>query len=401
MGLKEWVGGRTEAAAMVSMIAVQILVTGMQLLSRVILNQQGTFIFALMTYRHLVAFVFLAPLAFFIERDMVKKLTWSALFWIFTNALIGITMAMSLYYYGLRDTTATYGSTFLNLIPIITYIFSTITGVEKLGLRSRAGRVKLAGVIVCVGGALISTVSSVYKGKDFSFYLRRPSHHSIMSYQLHIKEGSNGNWTRGTMFLMGSSFCYATWFILQVKLLKVYPFKYSATMIMCIIASLQSMVIGLSMDRSKVAWRLQWDLQLLTIVYSGVLATATTFWLISWAVVKRGPTYPSMFNPLSLIFVAIAEALVLGEQISLGSILGTLMIILGLYAFLWGNKSNESPQSLQKKPAKASVAEIKGVPDVDQLSSSPHYNNTINVEETQNKEQQRVGSREALYPKTI
>ncbi len=35
-------------------------------------------------------------------------------------------MAMGLFYYGLRDTNATYATNFLNLIPIFTFVFSTI-----------------------------------------------------------------------------------------------------------------------------------------------------------------------------------------------------------------------------------------------------------------------------------
>lgn len=50
----------------------------------------------------------------------------------------------------------------------------------------------------------------------------------------------------------------------------------------------------------------------------GALATAATFCLIAWTVAERGPTYPSMFNPLALIFVAITEALFLGEPITVG-----------------------------------------------------------------------------------
>lgn len=39
-----------------------------------------------------------------------------------------VTMALGLYYYGLRYTTATYASTFLNLVPIVTFVFSTVLG---------------------------------------------------------------------------------------------------------------------------------------------------------------------------------------------------------------------------------------------------------------------------------
>jgi hypothetical protein len=50
-----------------SMLMVQIFVTGQQLLSRVILSE-GTFIFALMAYRHFVAAICVAPFAFYFER---------------------------------------------------------------------------------------------------------------------------------------------------------------------------------------------------------------------------------------------------------------------------------------------------------------------------------------------
>jgi len=49
------------------MLLVQVLLTGMQLLSRVILVQ-GTFIAALIVYRHLVAAICVAPFALYFER---------------------------------------------------------------------------------------------------------------------------------------------------------------------------------------------------------------------------------------------------------------------------------------------------------------------------------------------
>lgn len=49
------------------------------------------------------------------------------------------------------------------------------------------------------------------------------------------------------------------------------------------------------------------------------MATAATFCLLSWAITIKGPTYPSMFNPLTLVFVAILEAIVLGEPLRVGT----------------------------------------------------------------------------------
>ncbi|XP_040963493.1 WAT1-related protein At5g64700 isoform X2 [Gossypium hirsutum] len=294
--MKKWLSWSQMVA---SMLLVQLFATGQQLLSKVILNQ-GTFIFSFMAYRHLVAALCVAPFAFFLERVDSKKMAWSTWVWLFINAL---------------------------------------TGMEMLGLGSKAGKIKTVGAIICVGGAL---TTSLYKGK--AFYLTHDHHPHYHSPAVAAAMAvSSPHWTRGTFMLVGSCLCYATWYILQVKLLEVFPSRYRATLITCIMASVQSTAIGLCLDRSKAAWRIEWNLQLVTIVYSGALSTAATFCLLTWSIAKQGPTYAPMFNPLSLIFVAISEALLLGEQMRLGIVLGTVMIIVGLYSFLWGRRKETKP----------------------------------------------------------
>ncbi|XP_004307909.1 PREDICTED: WAT1-related protein At5g64700-like [Fragaria vesca subsp. vesca] len=322
-----------------AMVVVQMFVAGMNLLSKVILSE-GSFIFALMAYRHVVAAICVAPFALCFERIKEHKLGWSVWFWLFVNALTGITAAMALFYYGLRDTTATYAANFLNLIPIATFVLSTITGTEKLNLKIRAGKIKCLGVIVCVGGAI---TTSFYKGKAFYLIHHSNNHHHI------TVDTTYAHWTRGTVLLVCSCLSYSTWFIGQVKLLKLFPLKYWATMLICIMAALQSTVIGLCLDTSTASWRIGWDLQLVTILYSGALATAATFCLLSWAISVQGPLYPPMFNPLSLIFVAISGALILGEEIRMGTLLGMFMIIVGLYSFLMGKRKETKRVSLPEQ----------------------------------------------------
>ncbi|PON83706.1 Plant-drug/metabolite exporter [Trema orientale] len=341
-----------------AMLLVQLFATGMQVLSRVILVE-GTFVFALMTYRHVVAALCVAPLAFYFERGQVKKFGGLVWFWLFVNALTGITFAMGMFYYGLRDTTATYATNFLNLIPIVTFVFSIISGLEKLELHTKAGKVKTIGALLCVAGAL---TTSLYKGKGLHI-----GHHHVNS---HITaKTSDAHWARGTFMLVGSCLSYSAWFIVQVKLLKVFPFKYWGTMLTCIIAALQSAVMGLCLDRRTIAWRVGWNLQLVTIIYSGTLATAATFCLLTWAISIQGPTYPSMFNPLTLIFVALSEALILGEAIRTGTLLGMVLIILGLYSFLWGKTKEIKSLAQQRVEAEEPGNTIDGEPTGLQLTA--------------------------------
>lgn len=63
-GLKEWF---KSSQVLLSMILVQVFVTGLQLLSRVVLVQ-GSFIFSLIAYRFIVATICVAPFALYFER---------------------------------------------------------------------------------------------------------------------------------------------------------------------------------------------------------------------------------------------------------------------------------------------------------------------------------------------
>ncbi|CAH9087806.1 unnamed protein product [Cuscuta europaea] len=309
----------------IGMITVQVIAAILQLLSRVILGQ-GIFVFALMTYRHVIATLCILPFAYFRERECLKKVNLHVYMWVFLVSFSGVIIAMGFFYYGLRDTTATYATNFVNLIPIVTFACSIASGVEKLRLNAKEGKIMLIGTMVCLMGAL---TSALFKGK--TFYLLNPN-----SKNLFTATDMKPDWARGTIFLVLSCLGYGSWFMAQAKLSKIYPYMYSATLLVCITAAFQSLVIGLCIDSRKTLWALGWNLQLVTIFYSGALATGATFCLLSWAIRKRGPTYPSMFNPLCLTLVAVVELIFFGAGISIGSLIGMSLITLGLYLFLWG-----------------------------------------------------------------
>ncbi|QCE00839.1 WAT1-related protein [Vigna unguiculata] len=284
-------------------------------------------------------------------------------------------MAQGLFYYGLRDTSATYSITFLNLVPIITFFTSILLRMEKVKWETWVGKAKCVGSIVCVGGAL---VTSVYKGKEFFVGHHIHRTHQSAPHKTHMLYGS--------IFLICSCFSCTAWFIAQVKLFKVFPLKYWGTMVSCILAAIQAAAVGVWLDSSKAAWRLEWNLQLITIVYSGALATAATFCIISWAITIQGPTYPPMFNPLSLIFVAFSEALILGQPLGLGTLGGMVLIITGLYFFLWG-KNNDTHKNVAA--AEGSTMMIDGLTATQSTSAvlpsaSPTDSVLLEIENTEN-----------------
>ncbi|XP_073103248.1 WAT1-related protein At5g64700 isoform X2 [Elaeis guineensis] len=291
-----------------SMVLVQIFTTGMLILSKLVLNQ-GMFIFALLFYRNAIGAIFVAPFAFFFERGMRRELNGAAFLWIFINSIFINLMAMSLYYYGLRDTNASYAVNFLNSIPVVTFICAVILRVERLGLGSRAGRMKILGTLLCVGGTMVATL---YKGKALHLF------HHILIHTSTTEGARNHNMLRGTLFLIASCLGYAFWFLTQVKLFRVFPSKYWATMLTCVAGCFQSAVAGVIIERGKAGWCLKWNLKLATIVFSGVLNTGATFCMITWAVSRRGPTYPPMFNSLSVIFTLAFSCLFMGQDLTIG-----------------------------------------------------------------------------------
>ncbi|GJM89761.1 hypothetical protein PR202_ga05980 [Eleusine coracana subsp. coracana] len=296
-----------------SMVAVQAFMVGMILLSKVALNA-GMHPMVILLYRNLIAAATVAPAAIFFERKMLKKVDWIVLGWIL-QTLHSVVPAMGLYYYGLRTTSAAYSAIFINLIPIVTFVIAVLLRTEKLALGNWHGRTKLLGALLCVGGTMVVTLlkghplhlwpTGILKASDDSRAPANPAgaHHGMVA---------------GTVFLCGSCVGYSLWLIVQ------------------------SFLVGICISRT--GWKLGWNLQLLTVVYLGIFNTGVTFVLISWAISRRGPIYPPMFNSLSLVVATILDSVLLGTSIYVERqaystfipALGTLLVVLGLYAYLWG-----------------------------------------------------------------
>jgi drug/metabolite transporter (DMT)-like permease len=107
----------------------------------------------------------------------------------------------------------------------------------------------------------------------------------------------------GTLFLVGSCVSYVLWFVVQARVVQA-----------AIAAAVAIALSGAGQGLASEAWKLRWDMQLATVVYSGVFNTGVTFVLVPWAVARRGPVYPSMFNSLSLVATTVVDAVVLSTS---------------------------------------------------------------------------------------
>ncbi|XBH96641.1 hypothetical protein VPH35_086988 [Triticum aestivum] len=342
-------GGSTnvkESWPAIFMLLIQIFTTGLMLLTKVVVDS-GSLAWTLLTYRFFLGAILAIKQHCYMRdkeaaapdhlRGRFKELTLKVFIWIFTSALVGFTIP-GFTYIGLGDTSLGCAVNFYNIIPIVAFILAVLFWKEPLDMRSLVGNIKVVRTLVGVGGTL---VISLYKGKVLHLW---PT--NIIGY--HPKQAGAAfghHHVRGTILLITSSLSLAVWYTVQAQMLKMFPYKYRSTVATCFVGSIQTAVVGVAMNREKATWVLKWNMSLLTIVYSAILNITTKFVMILWVVTQHGPTYPAMFCAVTVFFTTILDSLLLGHDLSVGSVLGMFMILVGLYLFLWGKRKESVPPS--------------------------------------------------------
>lgn len=134
---------------------------------------------------------------------------------------------------------------------------------ETVDLKRKTGMLKILGATLCVAGAMVLTL---YKGRA----LTRPSqnfpssqHQEESTY--HIK---TWKWFWGSIALFGACFSWSSWFLVQSKILKIYPALYTSTTVMFFQSFLQTLVLSLVTQRRASVWAFRSKLEIATVLYS-------------------------------------------------------------------------------------------------------------------------------------
>ncbi|KAH0456540.1 hypothetical protein IEQ34_014447 [Dendrobium chrysotoxum] len=320
------------------MLASSIVSAVMIALNKKVL-EDGLDVLVLITYRLLVAGLFIAPIAFFFERKSRPKLSFGILVCLFVSAILGNSLTQYLFYLGLKFTSATYAAAFFNMTPVITFLLSIVFRQETSNFRSWAGLAKAVGTAVNLGGGMMLTL---YKGMA----LIKSSTADGLGQQARLASAMHGSkkWTLGSLALLLGCFSWALWFPLQSRIVRRYRALYTTTAIVFFFSFLQTALISLSIQKGVSLWILRSKFQILTVVYGGIVGSGFSFLASSWCVEKRGPVFAIAFFPVTQVAVAIIDVSLLHEQLHLGSLLGSIVIISGLYILLWG-KSKEALDS--------------------------------------------------------
>ncbi|KAL5225771.1 hypothetical protein ABZP36_012410 [Zizania latifolia] len=296
--------------------------------------EEGLDRLVLITLRQLVATIFLAPIAYFKERGARPKLTLEILVYLFFSAALGAALSQYTFFYGLQYTTATFAITFTNLSPVITFLIAVLLRVESLNMKNRAGTAKIVGTLTSFAGVMLLTL---YKGVALT-------HQAASSEQRRSEMAESGkkSWTLGTVALLANCLCFSFWLLLQSKLTKKYPALYSSTAYMFLISSIQGGGLTAAIQRRASVWVLTRTVQIVAVLYTGIMGSGVGYVLMTWCVEKRGPVFTSAFIPIIQIMVAMIDFFFLHENLYLGSVIGSILMILGLYILLWGKNRDAS-----------------------------------------------------------
>ncbi|GAB4843162.1 hypothetical protein Ancab_013137 [Ancistrocladus abbreviatus] len=293
------------------------------------------------TYRHIVGGLAMFPFAYFLERKERPKLTIALFGEIFILSLLGVGLTLNMYFASLRYTSPTFVSSMTNTLASLTFVLAIALRLEKLDVRNPRGVAKVLGTLISLAGVMAMTL---YKGS-----VLRNLWHPLIRIQ-GSTEAIHESWVKGSILAVASCITWSIFYIMQAYTLKRYPAQLSLTAWMNFIGATQSAAFTILVEHKAAAWTVGFNIDLCSIIYSGVVCSGLIVFSQLSVTKERGPVFVTMFNPLSTLLVAVLAYFVLGEKLYVGSVAGGAVVIFGLYLLLWGK---EGDQEAQIKPEEA------------------------------------------------
>ncbi|EXB44371.1 Auxin-induced protein 5NG4 [Morus notabilis] len=314
-----------------AMVSLQFGYAGMYIISMVSFKH-GMSHFVLSVYRHVVAFLIMAPFAIVLERKIRPKMTLPIFLRIMVLGFLEPVLDQNLYNLGMKYTSATFGAAIVNVLPAITFIMALIFRLETVNVKKISSLAKVIGTVITVSGAMVMTL---YKGPILDIF-----HNHGHSNETSTAEASQHHWVTGTLMLIGSCAGWSSFFIVQSFTLKKYPAELSLTAWICLMGVLEGGIVTFVFEHDMHVWVLGWDSRLLAAVYSGVICSGIAYYVQGMVIRERGPVFVTSFSPLCMIITFALGAIVLAEQVHLGSIVGAIFIVFGLYTVVWGKSKD-------------------------------------------------------------
>ncbi|KAK4786803.1 hypothetical protein SAY86_010636 [Trapa natans] len=139
-------------------------------------------------------------------------------------------------------------------------------------------------------------------------------------------------------------------FVMAAVTLKRYPAHMSLTSLVVFMGTLQSIAVTFVVEHKASVWSIGWDMNLLAAAYAGIVSSSIAYYVQGLVMKKRGPVFVTAFSPLMMIIVAIMGSFILAEKIYFGGIIGSVLIVAGLYSVLWGKYKEFQKKEVEEIP---------------------------------------------------
>ncbi|KAL6606855.1 hypothetical protein ACP70R_042508 [Stipagrostis hirtigluma subsp. patula] len=321
-----------------AMVLLQVGFAGMYIVAVASLRR-GMSHYVLVVYRNLVATILMSPFALLFDRGVRPKMTFTIFVKVMGLALLEPVLDQNLYYMGAKLTSAGFASALVNILPAVTFVMAVLLRMEKVRLRSVHSQAKIVGTACTVAGAVLMIL---YHGPvvPFPWSSSGRGHHHAAAAAAAVSQ-SGASWLNGTIMVVASCVCWAGFFILQSNTLQSYPAELSLTALICVMGTAMSGAVALVAERRNMAaWAIGFDTRLFTVVYSGIVCSGVAYYVQGLVTRARGPVFVTAFQPLCMIITAVMGSTILKEQITLGSIIGAAIIVVGLYSLIWGKSKD-------------------------------------------------------------
>lgn len=283
-------------------------------------------------------FIVLSPLAFVIERvKWPDRFRLKLFFQLVIISFGGVTVFQSLLLKGIRLTSPAMATAMPNLAPGLIFVIAWAFRLENVTLSCIYSRVKIAGTLMCVIGAVTMSISQSAANPpsevDTDFSSPFPFSASVFDKEKIV----------GCIYLLTAVFVLSSMVVLQATTLSDFP----APLSFCAITSLLGVVLTVAGELIKVHKFVE-EWPVLNIRSRDLISYSLLAGLISgasvsfnaWAMNKRGPVMVSMFSPISAVITVVYSA-TFGDPVKFGSILGMFLMFTGLYFVLWAKRKED------------------------------------------------------------